>query len=40
MALTEQKVVDQINVLEDGHIQVRKATHVYRDGVEISKTSF
>jgi len=28
----------QIEVLEDGHIQVRKATRVYKDGVEISKT--
>ena len=28
----------QIEVLEDGQIQVRKATRVYKDGVEISKT--
>ena len=28
----------QIEVLEDGQMQVRKATRVYRDGVEISKT--
>ena len=28
----------QIEVLEDGQIQIRKATRVYKDGVEISKT--
>lgn len=28
----------QVEVLEDGHIQVRKATRVYKDGVEIAKT--
>ena len=28
----------QVEVLEDGQIQVRKATRVYKDGVEIGKT--
>ena len=28
----------QIEVLEDGQMQIRKATIVYKDGVEISKT--
>ena len=28
----------QVEVLEDGQIQVRKATRVYKDGVEISKS--
>ena len=28
----------QIEVLADGQMQVRKATRVYKDGVEISKT--
>jgi len=28
----------QVEVLEDGQIQIRKATRVYKDGVEISKT--
>jgi len=28
----------QVEVLEDGQIQVRKATRVFKDGVEISKT--
>ena len=38
MALTEVTSVDQITVLEDEQIQVRRATKVFRDGVEISKT--
>lgn len=37
MALTEDELVDSINVLPDGQIQVRKANRVFRDGVEISK---
>ena len=36
--LTEETVVDQITVLEDGQLQVRRATKVLRDGVEIAKT--
>ena len=38
MALTEESVVDSINVLPDGQIQVRTATVVKRDSVEISRT--
>ena len=38
MALTEDSVVDSIEVLLDGQIQVRKANRVFRDGVEISKS--
>jgi hypothetical protein len=38
MALTEETVVDQITVLEDEQIQVRRATIVLRDGAEISRT--
>ena len=37
MALTEDTIVDSIDVLPDGQIQVRKANRVFRDGVEISK---
>ena len=37
MALTEDTIVDSIDVLLDGQIQVRKANRVFRDGVEISK---
>jgi urease accessory protein UreE len=36
--LEERVVIDQITVLEDGQIQVRQATKVLRDGVEIAKT--
>jgi len=36
--LTELSVVDQITVLEDGQIQVRRADKLFRDGVEIAKT--
>ena len=38
MALTEDTIVDSIDVLPSGHIQIRKATRVFRDGVEISKS--
>ena len=37
MALTEETVVDHIDVLEDGQIQVRTATVIKRDNVEISR---
>ena len=38
MALTERSVIDQITVLEDGQIQVRRADKVLKDGVEIAST--
>jgi hypothetical protein len=38
MALTETTKVDQIEVVGDYTIQVRTATIIERDGVEISKT--
>ena len=38
MALTEIKKVDQIEVVETNHIQVRTATIIERDGVEISRS--
>lgn len=38
MALTESTKVDQIEVVENGSIQVRTATIIERDGVEISKS--
>ena len=37
MALSEDTVVDSIDVLLDGQIQVRSANRVFRDGIEISK---
>ena len=37
MALTEEEHISQMNVLEDGSIEVRRDTVIYRDGVEISR---
>ncbi len=36
--LTEETVIDQITVTEDGHVLVREATIIKRDGIEISRT--
>jgi hypothetical protein len=38
MALTEIKVIDKIEVVEDGTLQVREATKIMKDGEEIAKT--
>jgi len=38
MALSEQTLVDQIEVTRNGSIQVREANLVLRDDVEIAKT--
>lgn len=38
MALTERNIIDKIEVLENGIIQVRRADIVERDGVEIAKS--
>lgn len=38
MALTERTVTDLIEVLETGHLQVREANIVERDGVVIAKS--
>lgn len=38
MAYTEQEVIDNITILEDGKLQIRKATKVLKDGVEIAKS--
>ena len=38
MAISEQSVIDQITVLEDGQIEVRRADKILRDGVEIAET--
>ena len=37
MALTKETVVDKIEVLENGTIQVRTATRVLEDGVQLSQ---
>ena len=36
--LTEQTIIDKMEILEDGQIQVRKARVIYDNGVEISRT--
>ena len=38
MALTKTIVVDRIEVLEDGQVQVRTATVVAEDGKELSRS--
>ena len=38
MALTETKVIDKIEVVENGILQVREATRVSRDGEQIAQT--
>ena len=38
MALTNETVVDKIEVLEKGQVQVRTATRVLEDGVELSSS--
>ena len=38
MALTEVKVIDKIEVVERGHIQVREATRIMKDGEQIAQT--
>jgi hypothetical protein len=38
MALTEIQKVDQIELVETNHIQIRTATIIERDSVEISRS--
>jgi len=38
MALTETKAIDKIEIVGLGHLQVREATTIMRDGVEAAKT--
>ena len=38
MALTKKSVVDKIEVLEDGQIQIRTANRILEDGVIISQS--
>jgi hypothetical protein len=38
MALTEITKIDQIELVETNHIQVRTATIIERDNIEISRT--
>ena len=38
MALTEIKIIDKIEVVESGYIQVREATRIMRDGNQIAQS--
>lgn len=38
MALTERTVVDKMEVLENGIIQIRKANIIEKDGTEMTRT--
>lgn len=38
MSLEKSVVIDRIEILESGHIQVRQATKIMEDGKEIGKT--
>ena len=38
MALTETKVIDKIEVIENGTVQVREVTKIMKDSEEIAKT--
>jgi hypothetical protein len=38
MALTEEKVIDQITVVENGTVQYREATRILKDGEQIAQT--
>ena len=38
MSLTETKAIDKIEIVGLGHLQVREATTIMRDGEEIAKT--
>lgn len=38
MGLTERKVVDLIEVLERGQLQIREANLIEKDGVVVAKT--
>jgi hypothetical protein len=38
MTLTEQKVIDKIEVVENGIVQVREATRILKDGDQIAQT--
>ncbi len=38
MGLEKITVIDRVEVLESGHIQIRQATKIMEDGKEISKT--
>ena len=38
MALTKEQVIDKIEVVEDGSLQIREVTRIMEDGKELSKS--
>lgn len=38
MALTERKIVDLVEVLSTGHLQIREANLIEKDGIVVAKT--
>jgi hypothetical protein len=38
MSLIEKKIIDKIEIVENNSIQIRTATIIEKDGVEIAKT--
>jgi hypothetical protein len=38
MALTEKTIIDKIEIIENSSIQVRTATIIEKDGVELTRT--
>lgn len=36
MSITKETVIDKIEILETGHVQVRRATYFLEDGVRVS----
>jgi len=38
MAITKEKIIDQITVVEDGTVLYREATKIIEDGVILTKT--
>lgn len=38
MALSEKVVIDKVEVLENGFVQVREATVIEKDGTELTRT--
>ena len=38
MSLTENKIIDQITVVENGTLQVREVTRIIKDGKQIAQT--
>lgn len=40
MALTKETVVDKIEVLENGALQVRRATYIVEDGVRLPNPAY